>query len=467
VAVYNGDSIVSTVSALVDPGQTTLVKMPDSVKDWTKIRLAKEVFDARTPNNEYRRRGLFRRSGLSIKPFAGTNTLPRQKLYILPAIGYNMYDGFEGGLVFHNLGWPETKFKYALAPMYGFRSKNFIGAGSFSYTARPKNTFREITFQVDTKTFDYQDFDAGYNSDSSVYADKQLFARYYKVAPSLTFVFKEPVFTSPVTRSLMIKGYAIGEDDFAFPQDPVDSLIKPTTKQQQKYYGLLRYAHRNARTFNPFGYTIEGQIGADFAKLSVEGNIRINYHAKNKSLHVRAFAGKYFGFNENFENSRYYLNSTFTGINDYLYDDTYIGRTEREGFGIRQISMREGGMKIPTPLYASPLGRSDNWLAALNLKTDLPLKKLPVRLFADIATFADAGKLNPSGNKVLFDAGVEIYILDVVSIYVPVVMSKDFNDYRKSISGKTGLLDAVTFSINLQHINWLKAPSGIFKLAGY
>ena len=118
-------------------------------------------------------------------------------------------------------------------------------------------------------------------------------------------------------------------------------------------------------------------------------------------------------------------------------------------------------------MYASPLGRSDNWLAAINIKTDLPLKNLPIRLFADAATFADAGKLNPSGNKVLFDAGLELYFFDIINIYIPVIMSKDFNDYRKSISGKTGLLDNISFSINLQQINWLKAPQSVFRLMGY
>src|SRR5690606_5755891 len=104
-----------------------------------------------------------------------------------------------------------------------------------------------------------------------------------------------------------------------------------------------------------------------------------------------------------------YLNSTFTGVNDYLYDDTYIGRTERDNAWAQQISLREGGFKIPTPLYANPIGRSDNWLATLNLETDLPLGKIPLRLFLDIGTFAQANKLNPSGSKVLYDGGFELH----------------------------------------------------------
>ncbi|HRO43713.1 MAG TPA: M1 family metallopeptidase [Flavipsychrobacter sp.] len=457
ISAYHQDSVLITATTAPFTG-TTIVHLPFA-SDWTKVGLAPEIFDGRTPNNEYGRHGLFHRSGLAIKPFIGANTSNKQKMFIMPAVGYNMYDGFEAGLLFHNLTWPETKLKYAIAPMYGFRSKSFIGAGSVSYSIYPKNNFKEIFIQVDAKSFSY--------NETFVNVQQPLFARYFKMAPSLNFIFKEPTKTSPVARSLALKGYVISEEDFDFNLDVRDSLYKPSIGQQENYYGLLRYTHTNNRTFNPFNYAIEAHGGEDFIKLSVEGNLKINYHAKNKALHLRVFGGKYFGFNDAFSSSRYHLNSTFTGVNDYLYDDTYMGRSEREGFGIRQISMREGGLKIPTPLYASPLGRSDNWLAALNLKTDLPLKKLPIRLFVDVATFADAGKLNPSGSKILFDAGFEIYIFDVVNIYVPLVMSKDFSDYRKSISGKTGILDAVTFSINLQRINWLRAPSGVFKLLGY
>jgi len=465
VNVLQGDSVVGSVSAMVPAKDQSVLKMPTTVgHSWTKIQIAPEVFDGRTPNNEFRKQGLFHRSGLKVKPFFGVNSSNKQKLFVMPALGYNVYDGFQAGLLLHNLTWPETKLKFAIAPLYGFGSKSAAGAGSVSYSIFPKSTFKEIFLQVDAKTFSFDK--------AELNIPEPIFARYIKVAPSINFILKESRKTSPVTRMLSLKGYYISEGQFDFPEDPTDTAASPrrmavSNGATENMYGMLRYRHSNERTFNPFNYTLEAHGGEDFLKMSVEGNLKINYHAKNKSLHVRVYGGKYFGFNDDFYTSRYHLNSTSTGVNDYLYDDTYLGRSEREGFGIRQVSIREGGLKIPTPLYASPLGRSDNWLAAINIKTDLPLKKLPVRLFADVATFADAGQLNPSGNKVLFDAGLEIYIYDVLTIYVPLVMSKDFSDYRKSISGKTGLLDAVTFSLNLQNINWLRAPSGIFKLTGY
>ena len=466
VKAYKGDSVIAAGHALPFDGTTT-VKLPKEALEWTRVTISPDIPDGRTPNNEYRRSGLSHRSGIALKPFVGLNMGNRQKIFFSPAIGYNVYDGFEAGLVFHNLTWPESKFKYILAPMYGFRSKSLIGAGSVSYSWYPEQTFKEIYLQTDVKSFSYDE--------SSLNIQEPIFARYLKIAPSLNFVLKPVTALSPVKRTLKLKGYAISEEEFEFPVDPTDTASSPRRmavkgESTMKYYGLLRYTHRNDRTFNPFGYSVEGQMGEDFAKINLEAWIKINYHAKNKALYVRGYAGKFFTINDApFAADRYYLNSTFTGLNDYLYDDTYIGRSETDGFAARQVSMREGGMKMPTFRYLSTygIGRSDNWMASLNLKTDLPLKRLPIRLYLDIATFADATKLNPSENRFLFNGGLELHVLDIVNVYVPLFMSKDYNDYRKTITGKTGILDGVTFSIQMHKINWLRAPQGIFRLFGY
>lgn len=483
VVAYQGDSMVATAwsgeettgaggtKVITTPGSdvftgTTTIHLPKDAYDWTSIQINPVIPDWRTQNNRYKRGGLFHRSGVQLKPLAGMDMGNKHKIFVAPALGYNMYDGFMAGLLFHNLTWPETKFKYIVAPLYGFGSKEFVGAGSIGYNWFPHKGLKEVMLQADIKSFHNYKQKEGYYSDSMTYFPDDVFLRYTKIAPSVTFTFRQNNPLSTVKRTLMLKGYFITEEGLAFNQDPVDSLFRPGITSTQNTYSLLRYTHKNDRPFNPFSYSFEGQMGEYFAKLSLEGNIRLDYNRKKKALYIRGYAGKFITIKDEFPTTdRYYLNSTFTGVNDYLYDDTYIGRTETDGFGARQISMREGGFKIPTPLNLSPLGRSDDWLAALNIKTDLPIK-LPLRLFLDIGTFANAKEANPSGQKVLYAGGVEIFAWDVVNIYVPLVMSKDFNDYRKSM-GQDGILDGITFSINLQKINWLKAPSGVFKVMGY
>src|SRR5690606_37637222 len=126
-------------------------------------------------------------------------------------------------------------------------------------------------------------------------------------------------------------------------------------------------------------------------------------HQKDKALFIRGYGGKFFQWGGS-DNSRYYLATTHTGVNDYLYDDTYLGRLENRGFLSQQMAVREGGFASRTAMYANTIGMSDNWLMALNLKTDIPYLNLPlpVRIFANVATFSNAYTTNPSGSSILF-----------------------------------------------------------------
>jgi hypothetical protein len=264
----------------------------------------------------------------------------------------------------------------------------------------------------------------------------------------------------------MLKGYGIWEDAFRFTLDPADSFYRPSIAGiDYSSYGMLRYTHLNERTFNPFSYIAEAQIGSGFAKLSVEGRLRIDYHKRGKGLHLRGYAGKYIDLQTGAADySRYWLTTSYTGANDYLYDGMYLGRSERRGLSSRQVSMQEGGGKIPTPLYAFPLGRSDDWLASLNVKSDLPFTSLPIRLYFDASTYADAGKTSPSGSRLLYSGGLELHALqDVFLLDVPLVMSSDYRDYLESIYPNKVFANSISFSIQLQNINWLRTASTVLK----
>jgi hypothetical protein len=448
---------------LTDSFWTTPFKGMESFKfpgnkatSWT---IGNEIPDAKITNNRYSENGLFHGRAPGLGFGVGIRKEYRERALLLPALGFNAYNGFMGGLLIHNLSLPEKKFRFALAPLYGFRSQSLAGAGSLGYFIHPKGIFREIAFQADIKRFGYDKTE--HNTPEILYAS------YLKVAPSISFIFKNPGLTSPVTRTLMVKGYAIQEDYFDFQKIDPDTIFKPYDATRQLYYGLVRYTHQNERLYNPFSYSAEAQMGKDFAKLSLEGNARIDYNAKGKSLYLRGFAGKFISFNnEPFATNRYWLNTTYNGENDYLYDETYFGRNERSGGEYRQVSIKEGGFKIPTSFYASPLGRTDDWLASLNIKSDLPLGKLPVRLFLDVATFSNAKKINPSGDAFLYEAGAEIYVLsDVLLLHLPFILSRDYKDYLKSIYGDKQFQNSITFTLQLQKINWLRLTQGLLKYA--
>jgi hypothetical protein len=92
------------------------------------------------------------------------------------------------------------------------------------------------------------------------------------------------------------------------------------------------------------------------------------------------------------------------------------------------------------------------------MRTDLPIKSIiKLQLFLDVATFADAGKLNASGNKAIYEAGAELHLFkDILIIYAPLVLSKDLKDYVKSTYSKNRTLQTMSFSLDLNRINFLQ-----------
>jgi hypothetical protein len=448
VDAYVKDSIVETRWSMPFSHDTSLSLTNTAAMKW---RIAKEIPDYYGLNDQRRRSGLLPGISLKLKTGFGYGKHNAAEIYVLPAIGYNEYDGFMVGLFLHNLSVPQNRFRYTIAGLYGTRSRDFVGAGSIGYWIYPGGVFSEIVPQVDVKTFNY--------AATQQNIATPLYARYLKLAPSLSFTFRNSMPLSQVTRRLQLKAYSIWEEGFNFNLDAGDSLYKASPgNTQQSTYGRLRYSHENGRTLNPFSYALEGQIGKDFAKLSIEGNLRIDYNIKGKGLHLRGYAGKFFSRGNNaLVDDRYLLTTNFTGSNDYLYDGCYFGRTEREGLLSRQVGIQEGGQKIPTPLYGFPLGKSDDWLVGINLKSDLPFGSLPIRVYLDAGTYANAVKVNPSGNRFLYSAGLELHaIQNIILVHIPILVCTDYDDYLKSMYPDNKFAKSISFSVQLQNINWLR-----------
>jgi hypothetical protein len=394
----------------------------------------------------------------------GLGLSKKSEYFLLPSLGYNFYDKFMLGAVIHNLRMPNNQFQFAISPMYSFGAKQLVGSGIIGYSLFLKNKIQKITIALQGRSYHHQS--------STLNISKPLFLRHIRIAPSLTIDFKNPIARSPVSNQLSLRYYAILNQQFNYTLNTTDSLFRPSV-QDYKLSNLVRlsFIHKNARTFHPYSYMIVADANQEFLKLGLTANLRIDYHLKNKSFYARTFAGKFFDFNNSinyFGLRQQYLASTSTSYNDFMYDDIYVARNEQSGTMAQQVSIREGGFKIRTNQYANPLGMSDNWLFAVNFRSDLPIKS-PVKLqvFIDAGTFANAGKLNPSGNKLLFDGGLELHLLgDMIIIYAPLVMSKDFKDYTKSVYAKNRLLNTMSFSLNLSSLNLLQTQN-VTKILGY
>ncbi len=410
--------------------------------------------ESKISNNFYHTNKLFKKTSFKLKLGSSLGIRQSHNLYLLPAFGYNVYDKTMLGLSIHNLQIPNLPFQFALAPMYAFGTKQFTGTGFMAYSIFPKNSLQKITFSIQGNSYHHQR--------STLNISNPKYLRHIRLAPTVNLEFKKPFATSAIHRSLSLQYVHIIEDQFKYIFNTSDSLYRPALdKKSITQIGRIKYLHENNRTFNPFSYQLQVEGNHEFMKIGLTLQSRIDYHIKNKAFYVRAYGGKFVDFqtSTNYFNLRQrYLNTTYHGQSDYAYDETYVARNEQISTLSQQVSMQEGGFKMRTLQYASPIGLNDNWLAAVNLRSDIPIKS-PVKLqvFVDAATFANAKKLNPSGQNAVFEAGLELHLFkDLLVIYAPFILSKDFKDYSKQIYPRNRFLRNMSFALNFSQLNFKK-----------
>ncbi len=414
-------------------------------------------------NNTYKTSGLFKRTPPSIG--MGTSFLKpgKNKAYLFPAVGFNHYDRTMLGLVFHNIALPNKQFQFALAPLYSFRSKKINGTGVVGYSFYPKGAFYRITPSIRGALFSQDSI--------KLSLSEPIYNRWYKINPRIRFELAKSSLRSPIERSIELNYFHVGtQDQFNFSTDTITNITTPSVGDYEKRNIIrVNYTHKNNRTFNPFGYNFQYETTQDIAKLSAEGNIKIDYFIPKKALYIRAFAGKFFYLNNEtnvFDVEPYFFNTTPTAVNDYAYENTFFGRNEQSGYTSQQVMNREGGFATRTTFLSNPLGRSDDWLVSVNLRSDIPLKyKWLPQLFFNAASFGGAAQTNPSRNTTLFEGGVQINLFsDIVRVNIPLVLSKDFKDYTQSIYTKNRFSRQISFSLSTDKINFLRTQESLTKL---
>jgi hypothetical protein len=384
-------------------------------------------------------------------------------IFASPAIGYNFYDKLMLGALIHNYTLPLSKFQFLVAPLYATKSKQLNGLGRLSYTFYPGENGQKFELAVAGATFSGDNF-----TDSTNTTHAQ---RFSKIVPSLKYVFANKNPRSSITKFIQWKTFFINEQGLLFTRDTVNQVDVITYPTESRYVNQLQFVIENNRVLYPYKGALQIEQGEGFARLSFTGNYFFNY-AKGGGMDVRLFAGKFFylgdkTFIKQFETDRYHLNMTGPkGNEDYTYSNYFVGRNEFEKFSTQQIMIRDGGFKVRTDYLSNKIGKTDNWLVALNFTSTIPKIinplavlpfKLPIKVFVDIGTYAEAWKKNALTGRFVYDAGLQFSLFkNTVNIYVPLLYSKEYKDYFKSTITEKRFLKNIAFSIDMQNINLKK-----------
>lgn len=423
---------------------TRIFEFPPSEVDKFKIDGFRIMPELNEQNNTIRTKGLFKKvEPLQFNFLGKIDNQDRSPVNFLPLVGRNAYNGYMLGCAFYNYSILQKHFEYTLAPMYGFHSNTVTGFADFKYTWLPRKTFQNIALGAKFKSFAYDFADKANLFPGSPVTDPSRFAfTYYKAEPFLRFEVKKKDPRSTINQYIHLRSVnVLYEKDLTYSTIFTNVQNSPYKKLSNYYVNEVSYLLHNTRVINPYSIHLNFQQNEDFGKVALTA--KYEFTTKNKSaFEIRLFGGT-FVYGNNKGPYRFRA-SGWNGYQDYLYDYNFVGRNEYNGLGFAQFADVDGAMKTWTPL-----GQSDTWMAALNLKSP-KFYKLPVKLFAD-AVICDATFLNK--DQVLYDFGVDICILkDIVEIYVPLAYSKDIKD-TFVLNGKTSFLETVRFTLNINKLN--------------
>jgi hypothetical protein len=395
--------------------------------------------------------------------FSFKDTDKYKYIFASPAIGYNRYDKLMIGVLLHNYTLPEEKFQFLIAPMYGTGSKQFNGIGRIDYRLKQGNNGEKLTLSLAGASFNGDAF-----TDST---GKKNFLRFSKIVPGIKYVFANNNPRSQLVKYLQWKTFFISEESLLSLRDTVNDVYINTYPINNRYVNQLKFVIENNRVLYPYNATLQAEQGRHFVRLAFTGNYFFNY-AKGGGMNVRLFAGKFFylgekTFSKQFETDPYQLNITGPkGYEDYTYSNYFAGRNEFDGIASQQIMQRDGFFKVRTDLLSSKIGKTDNWLAAANFTSDFPKAfnplqilpvNIPLKIFVDIGTYAEAWQRNSNQGKFIYDAGLQVSLLKgIVNVYAPLLYSKVYRDYINSTISGSKFLKNIVFSIDIQNMKLTK-----------
>lgn len=396
--------------------------------------------------------------------FSFKDTDKNKYIFAAPIAGLNMYDKLMLGVAIHNYTLPAEKFQFLAAPLYSTGAKQLNGLGRISYHWYPGKNFQKIAIGLNGGKFS-----SNHSLDTN---GKKIFENFYKVVPYMKLYLHNGE-RSTTSSWIDIRSYIIGEKQF----DNFDYIIGSDSSQvysksfstSNRYVNQVSFNVDNQRVLYPYSYQLQVQQGKGFYRINATANYFFNY-SKGGGFSARIFAAK-FGYIGAIDPGAYqYLPKLLAGngFDDYTYSSYFAGRTassanslplvKNAGAAAQQVMIQNGGgLKLRLDPYGYVQGQSEKWVAAFNFTSTLPDKlfpvKIPLKLFFDIGSYAEAwGKTAPT-SRFLYVGGLQLSLFkDVVTVYAPLIYSSDFRSTLKTDPEANKFSKKITFSIDLQKI---------------
>ncbi|MEO9501345.1 MAG: aminopeptidase [Nonlabens ulvanivorans] len=309
----------------------------------------------------------------------------RAQVFLMPDLGFNVYDGVTVGARFSNGTLLPKPFRYTIKPIYGLNSNKVIGSVGLSYTHNLEKHDESIYFVR-----------YGVSANRFSYADDLLYRR---ASAWLNLGFRPKDLRSNKRSFLTFRNVLVDRD-----RDPANPVNEPD-------YNVFSINYNNQdRNFKRyFSYNAGVEVSSRFSKATFRTQWR-KLFKDNRQLNIRFFSGAFL-HNET-QNDGNFFSFALDRPTDYLFDYNYYGRSDESGFFSQQLIIAEGGFKsqLETP-YAN------QFISTVNTSYSI---------WKYVFAYADVGVVKNRNTPLagVYDSGLRLNLLqDYFEVYLPIYSS--------------------------------------------
>lgn len=301
-----------------------------------------------------------------------------QIIYV-PSFAYNFYNGISPGLKINNRTLLNKPFNYDINPVYALKTGAMRGSSSFGFNQfnRNSNLFL-IRYGMYGSYFNYAPD-----------------AAFFKINPSISFNFRDTNLRKNDRQTLLLRYNVVEKQE--------SSIVKENTLQNYSLFNV-KYVNSKTELLHQFVYQTDIQISNAVGRLSGEIDFRKSFR-NSRQFSLRLFAGTFL-YDKSSTNTFYFGVSR---VNDFLFEQELLGRSEKTGIFSQQFIMGDAGFK--SKLLPETVNK---WLAVTNMGFNI---------WNWIEVYGDVGVVKNSGvaEKWLYDSGIRLNLVpDYFELYFPV-----------------------------------------------
>jgi len=392
------DSVVSQYW-FTDIDTTKTVTIPRNGEDRMVLNYDQKIPEFNQRDNWKTLNGFFSSNKkLKFQFFKDTEDPYYNQVFYVPIANFNIYDGITPGMRIYNKTFLERPFQYDISPTYSFLERTLVGKATMHYRKYHQKTGLYVTnYSITGSTSHFQ-----------------VNSRFSTLTPAVSFGWRPNDLLSNRRQSLLFRYRNVFRS--------IDDNIADQIDTDPDYSVMnVRFIDVDNNILNYNSWFLDAQHSSDFTKLAFEMEYRKLFQS-NRQLNLRLFAGK---FLRNKTDSDFF-SFALDRPTDYMFDLSYLGRSESSGLYSQQIIISEGGFKSK---LENPF--ANDWMITANASTNI---------WRWIEAYGDVGYLKNKGEdaRFVYDSGIRLNLVtDYFELYFPVYSNRGWeiaqNNYEERI----------------------------------